>query len=224
MILDESFCEEIKVLNEEINQTQGRIAVMDKGNTPVKPKIKIMWAMTFIVALVLVGIMLYAMDKPGLILIYVACGLTVLYVAYYVYEALPVRKANQNAKVLYNAVIKRLDTLTERKSAMLESYAREKGGISARRVDKPCQCALFREESNMILLSIQSEIETCEISLEEIKYIATTNQLVEKRIIFQGDSPTPYTRIILRDDSEIWFVEEAYSEIINLFPDKQLEQ
>lgn len=222
MILDESFCEEINVLNEEINQTHSRIAVMDKGNTPVKPKIKIMWAMTFIVALVLVGIMLYAMDKPGLILIYIACGLTVLYIAYYLYEAIPVRKANQNAKVLYNSAIKRLDTLTERKSAVFENYVREKGGVSARRVDKPCQCGIFREEENLVLLSIQSDVDIAEISLEDIKYIATTNQLVEKRIIFLGDSPTPYTRIILCDEREIWFVEEAYQEIINLFPDKQL--
>ena len=222
MILDESFCEEIKTFNEEITETHRRIAVMDKGNTPVKPKIKIMWAMTLIISMILVGIMLYAMDKPGLILIYIASGLTVLYIAYYLYEAIPVRKANKSAKDLHSVVVRRLDSLTERRSEFFDNYVKSKGGVSARRVDKPCQCGVFNLDNNLILLSIQGEIETVAIPLDDIKFIAKTEQLVEKRVIFLGDSPTPYTRIMLTNGEEIWLVEESFEEIIALFPDKNI--
>jgi len=224
--MDLSFIRELeektKEINEELNKQRLRLATMPRGTHKIQAKIKVNWFLLLFVTLELVGILLFAMhNNAGIPLISVGGGIAVMYIGYIIYLSVRNKKENRAERFTYELALKQADKLTSKKNDIIKDFISGYGGKVARRVDIPSSVALWCDDKNLYIMPFSSPTDIESVAKDSILYYGTTRSLIERRIVFDGDTSIPLTHLIIKDKKDIVFAEEDYETIDNLLKNKK---
>ncbi len=206
-----------------LNVARRRLTVTDRGNAHVQPKLKLMWVLTAVITIALVGVLLIAMRKTGWPLIWTAVGLTAAYAVYYAVEAVRTHKDNKEARFGYELAVEQADRLAKKRADIFCAFVSENGGVTAKRVDRPALCGLWRQENVLFLALLENEVTLDTIDLGTVKAVGTTASLISRRIVFEGETDVPLTRIVFEGAKDVTFTEEDEQTIKALLPELSIE-